>query len=67
MKIGDAVKFERLKRDITARHLAEKSGLSKELIYKIESGEIKNVGLLSLQKISKGLGIKVYNLLKGVH
>lgn len=61
-QIGCKIKEFRSKNKILQKELAEKSGLDKSMISKIEHG-VSKPSLSSLEKISKALGIKAADLL----
>ena len=64
-KFGQNVRNERLRRNISQEHLAEKAGVHRTYIGMVERAE-KNITLLNIYKISKALGIKISDLLKDI-
>jgi len=62
IKFGDKVREERIKRNYSQEHLAEKAGVHRTYIGMIERAE-KNITLLNIEKISKALGLKPSRLL----
>ncbi|HET6844924.1 MAG TPA: helix-turn-helix transcriptional regulator [Candidatus Angelobacter sp.] len=64
-KIGDRVRELRLKRGWSQEEFADTCGIHRGHMGQIERGE-KDVTISTLQKLSKGLGITVSAMLKGV-
>jgi len=62
---GEKVASLRLKRDMTQDQLAGKSGLSIDTIGAIEQGR-RWARLTTLHKLSKGLGVSVDQLFRGL-
>ena len=62
IKLGQKIKFERKKRDLSQEKLAELSGISVHGISNIETGktDVKYSNLLAL---AKAFGIEIYELL----
>lgn len=56
------IKEFREKENITQRQLAEKSGVSQNLIARLESGELTNTTAETLTKLSKALNCKVADI-----
>ena len=54
----------RCKKEMTTVELARKSGVSRTTIWMIESGNAKNVCLVTLQKIAAALDTTVEKLLE---
>ena len=63
VELGKVIKFKRELKGFTQIELAMKSGVDRNYIGMLERGE-RNPSYLSLLKISKGLGIPVYHLIK---
>lgn len=61
IKLGKKVREERHKQGLSQEDLAEKAGLHRTYIRMIERGE-KNITLVNIQKISKALDLKIYQL-----
>lgn len=57
MVLGDLIKFQRNKQDITLLELSRLSGLSQVYLSEIERGIKRPIKKESLEKISKGLNI----------
>ena len=55
-KIALKVKFERLKKDFSQEELALEAGLSRNAIWKIETGRVSPT-VETLDKIAKALGL----------
>jgi transcriptional regulator with XRE-family HTH domain len=62
-KLAKRIRFLRTERRMTQEALAEKSGLHTTLIGKIERGNC-NPSLITLDKIARGLGMPLCDLLK---
>ena len=56
------LKIERIKKDWTQSDLANASGIGLRTVVKIEKGNIDNVSVSILKKISKALGVPVAEL-----
>jgi transcriptional regulator with XRE-family HTH domain len=54
--IGENIRLERKKLDVSAAELCHRANLSESQLYKIETGMSK-IGLLTLLKVSAGLNI----------
>ena len=61
--LGRIIREKREAQGLTQVELAEKAGVDRNYIGMVERGE-RNPSYLSLQKIAKGLGIKVEELIK---
>jgi transcriptional regulator with XRE-family HTH domain len=61
LRFGEKVKTERSKRDISQERLGQLSGVHRTYIGMIERGE-KNITLTNIQKIAKGLEMKMSEL-----
>ena len=64
-KIGDKVKHIRLERSFTQAELAQKSGLHRVGLAKVESGQRKTPDLVTCRKLAKALGVDITFLLEG--
>ena len=62
-KIGQAVRFYRLKKDLSQEELAFRSELNLNSISTLERG-INNIKIKNLQKIADALSIKIEDILK---
>lgn len=62
-KLGQNIKKLREQRHLTQDILAEKSGISQDFLGKIEV-TINKPGLKTIFKLSQGLGVEPYELLK---
>ena len=58
LAFGGSIKSLRLKKGLSQRELAERSGLDVTYISGIERG-VRNPSLKSLEKVSKGLGCSI--------
>ena len=63
VELGKVIKSKRELKGLTQIELAKKSGVDRNYVGMLERGE-RNPSYLSLLKISKGLGIPVFNLIK---
>ncbi|MBT4731355.1 helix-turn-helix transcriptional regulator [Candidatus Woesearchaeota archaeon] len=62
--IGDKVKVRRSKLGITQDALARKSDVPYTTLTKLESNVITKPSIQTIEKIAKGLGITIDNLIK---
>lgn len=62
-KLGQLIRSKRERQGLTQLELAEKSNVDRNYIGMLERGE-RNPSYLSLQKIAKGLGIPVNQLIE---
>lgn len=65
INIGKAISASRLALGMTQEDLSKKAGVSRSLIAKIESYNIRNVSLGTLNSISKALSIPLFSLILG--
>jgi len=63
-KFGDAVRKERLKKNLSQEELASKAEVHRTYIGMVERAE-KNITLANIAKIARALKIKPSDLLKG--
>ncbi|MCD8205765.1 MAG: helix-turn-helix domain-containing protein [Clostridia bacterium] len=63
MSVADRLTALRENKGWTKAELAEKSGITVQMIYKYESGESDNLTLASLEKLCKALSVTAYELL----
>jgi transcriptional regulator with XRE-family HTH domain len=56
--------FERAKQRISQAELAQRAGVSRYAVIRLESGEYANPGLELLDKIARALGVPVHALLR---
>jgi transcriptional regulator with XRE-family HTH domain len=62
--LGKRIRHARERRNFTQDGLAEKAGLSRIYIAKLEGGDRKAPSLDALERIAKALGVKLVDLLK---
>ncbi|WP_343330339.1 helix-turn-helix transcriptional regulator [Polaribacter staleyi] len=62
-KLGIKIKSIRLEKKISQEKLAHLSDLDRTYIQSIEKGE-RNISIVTIEKISKGLNIQISELLK---
>ena len=63
--IGEAIKAERLKQNLTQEELGEKVGVKRSQICKLESGK-SSITLSTMSKVFKALGITTATLDLGI-
>jgi transcriptional regulator with XRE-family HTH domain len=63
-RFGAQVRFRRRAREMTQAQLAERAGVSRATIARIETGEA-NPDLDTMSKIARGLGVPTAELLEG--
>lgn len=63
MKMGDAIKYYRIKKGLTQDELGEILGVQKSAIAKYEKGRVENIKRSSLQKMAEVLGCSPIELL----
>lgn len=66
MNIGDRIRDFRESAGMTQRGLAKAADISNEYIYKIEKGEMTNIGLEKLIAIANALGVDICALFSRV-
>lgn len=64
LQLGRRVKALRKKQDLTQEELAARSKVSLKHLQKIEGKNPYNASLVTLEKLSKGLGIPMWKLVK---
>lgn len=64
-KFGNKIKKERLNRGLSQEQFAAKAGVHRTYIGMIERAE-KNITLLNIKKIAKGLNLKISYLFKDI-
>ena len=53
----------RMERGMTVNALAERSGVSRATIWKLEQSEVKNVSIGTVQKLATALGVRTEELI----
>lgn len=61
-RFGEVVRAERKRQELTQEELADRAGISAVFMSDIERG-VENVTLDTIAKLSKGLGVKLGELL----
>ena len=56
------LKIARIKKNLTQEELAKKSGISRNLISKVENGNMEKISYEKMNKIAKVLGVSVKEL-----
>ncbi len=64
MNFAERVKCLRISRGLNQGQVAERAGVVKSYVSMVESGDIANPTLDSLEKIAKGLGVSMCQLLQ---
>ena len=67
MGIGENIRQERKRQDLTAQQVGELAGLSAKAVYRIETGEIKDPSISSIASIAKALKTTIDALYHGEH
>ena len=62
MKLAEKIKSKRLELSLRQQEVASRARVSPEYIGKIERGEITNVGIKTLEKILKALGLTLADI-----
>ncbi len=60
--MSNKVKYYREMQDMSQEELAKKSGVSRPIISGIENGNLKGTKIITLEKISKTLGVGISEL-----
>ena len=60
--IGTEIKKQREKKGFSLKKLSELSGVSDSIISDIETGKVKNAGVMTVLKIAKGLEVGIAEL-----
>ena len=60
--IGTKIKKQRKKKGFSLKKLSELSGVSDSIISDIETGKVKNPGIMTILKIAKGLEVDIAEL-----
>lgn len=55
MSFGERLRAVRAKQNLTAKDLAARSGVPEKAIYRIETGEVKDPGISTVEKLVKAL------------
>lgn len=63
MEIGELIYSKRTEKGLTMKKLAELMGVSEGTISRWESGDIENIKRKKIEKLSKVLGISIYELM----
>ena len=63
MEIGELINSKRTEKGLTMKKLAELMGVSEGTISRWESGDIENIKRKKIEKLSKVLGISIYELM----
>ena len=64
LRLGSRVRDLRAKQELTQEELAVRSKVSLKHLQKIEGKNPYNASLVTLEKLSKGLGIPIWKLVK---
>lgn len=63
-QFGKHIRNLRLKKELTQEELASRSKISLKYIQRIEGSDPPNIGIESIEKLAKGLGMESWKLLK---
>jgi XRE family aerobic/anaerobic benzoate catabolism transcriptional regulator len=64
IRLGENIRALRIKRKLTQEELADKAGISTKYLQNLESKNPKNASVVTLEKLAKGLGIPIWEILK---
>lgn len=64
MTIGDLIKKKLVEKNISARELSRRSGVSQPYLSQLETGKNDNPTIKAVNNLSKGLGISLLSLLR---
>jgi transcriptional regulator with XRE-family HTH domain len=64
LQLARRIRLLREKKGLTQRELAQRSGVGDKYLQDWEGTMPHNAGILTLQKLAKGLGVPVWELLK---
>jgi len=64
LNLGERIKILRLESHLSLPDLADKAGISKSVLFQLETSEAPNPSLETLQKIAKALGVTLAVLLE---
>jgi transcriptional regulator with XRE-family HTH domain len=67
MNISQIIAQKRKEAKLTAKELAERSGLSAAFISRIESGDYESVSLPTVKALAEGLGLTLHALLEAMN
>lgn len=67
MNIAPIIVRKRHEAGLTAKQLAERSGLSTAFISRIESGDYKSMSLPTVKALAEGLGLSLHALLEAMN
>lgn len=64
MDLGERIRILRLEAHLSLPELADKAGISKSVLFQLETSDAPNPSLETLQKIAKALGVTLAALLQ---
>lgn len=62
--LGKQLRFLRKKYNLTQEELADKSGISTKYLQNLEGKKPKTASLITLEKLAKGFGVPVWEILR---
>lgn len=64
INFGKHLRLLRQKHDLTQEELADKSGVSTKYLQNLEGKTPKTASIITLQKLAKGFGLPVWQIIK---
>lgn len=64
VRLGENIKALRTKHKLTQEELAHKAGISTKYLQNLEGKNPKKASVVTLEKLAKGLGIPIWEILK---
>jgi len=64
IRLGKQIRILRLKLSLTQEELADKSGISAKYLQNLEGKKPKTASLITLEKLAKGFGVPVWEIIR---
>ena len=64
IRLGENIRVLRAKRKLTQEELADKAGISTKYLQNLEGKNPKKASVVTLEKLAKGFGIPIWEILK---
>ena len=64
IRLGENIRALRIKHKLTQEELADKAGISTKYLQNLECKNPKSASVVTLEKLAKGLGIPIWEILK---
>lgn len=64
IELGRKIRALRIKLKLTQEELADKAGISTKYLQNLEGKNPKNASVVTMEKLAKGLGIPIWEILK---